>query len=420
MNNKYNTLLQYILDNSINEYHKETVNGLFRSILEPIAENNKLDACVLLRIFDLEEKESLLKRLSFSGSYIYSYNDLSEKINSVNIEKTKIWGDTEFIVVIGPRYSAALLWDYSLSERKNYTPVCLLYNSKYITDIAKKILDNSSKDIKDILLKYLPDRRENSLLNKSVHLIADKLNSKNEEIIFSELEKINILKNDDRLETASIVAEKAKFIAHEIKNNLSVINLYSKISQKRLESVKAPEEILNSMNSAINNIVTASESISSHINDLRCLSSVYKTDISIKELIYSTAMQCAEKARKSGVEIDINDFSDVILNTDKVKLQCAVMNIIYNAIEACSDECRITIDCIEQDKEVKILIKNNGVKIPDEIKTKIFESEFTTKEKGNGLGLAICRKQLQLAGGNINLVNSDEKETVFEIIIPVM
>ena len=77
---------------------------------------------------------------------------------------------------------------------------------------------------------------------------------KNEEIIFSESEKKHLVPADDSIKTAEIVADKAKFIAHEIKNNLSIINLYSKITEKRIDSVSADEEVINSINNALKNI----------------------------------------------------------------------------------------------------------------------------------------------------------------------
>lgn len=417
MKNNYNTLLKYILDNSNKEYQKETVNGLFRSILEPVTTNSKFEACILFRLFDINGKESLIKRLAFSGASLYSFSDILNDLKIENIEKQNIWNNTEFVIINGSRYSVAMIWDYSLSSIKDAAPVCLIYNSKVILDILKCIEINTLKDIKDDIFRFIPDRRENSILNKSINLLADNLNEKNEEILFSEIEKKQILKNDDRLETATIVAEKAKFIAHEIKNNLSIINLYSKISQKRLENITADEEIMTSLSNALNNITNASENISNHINDLRCLSAPYKTNESMKQLIYSTVMQCSEKAKSSTVDIEVNDFEDVSINIDKTKFQCALMNIIFNGIEACTSGCKIKVDCISDSDNVRVIVSNNGDKIPEELQDKIFESEFTTKEKGNGLGLAICKKQLELTDGTINLVSSDENETVFEILI---
>ena len=418
--NNYNTLYQYIYDNSFKEYRKETINGLFRAILEPVIENQKFEACILFRLNDLTDKETIIKRLSFSGASLYSYCSSLEKYGYCNIEKNNIWKNTEFVIVLGSRYSAAMLWDYSQAQTPETTPLCILYNSRTIQDIIKKIIDNSLIDKRDEYLKYMPDRRENTLLNKSIKSIVNILDLKNEEIIFSEIEKKQILKSDDTVETARIVAEKAKFIAHEIKNNLSIINLYSKISQKKTDNLTAIiEEEKKSIKESLNNINTASENISSLINDLRCLSTPYITEINIKSFIYSTVIQCDEKAKKAGVNISIDDFNDIIVRTDKTKLSCALINIIFNAIEACKAGDSVIISLLEEKNEVSIYIKNTGAKIPEEIQNKVFDIDFTTKEKGNGLGLAICRKQLELVNGNIKFIHSNEKETLFEIVLPL-
>ena len=128
---------------------------------------------------------------------------------------------------------------------------------------------------------------------------------------------------------------------------------------------------------------------------------------------------CQEKADKASVSINIVKFDDCIISSDKTKLQCAITNLIFNAIEACNENAAISIDCFVEPKEVRVFVKNNGPKIPLEIQNKIFQSDFTTKEKGNGLGLAICKQQMQMLGGDINLVHSNDVETLFEIVLPV-
>ena len=54
-----------------------------------------------------------------------------------------------------------------------------------------------------------------------------------------------------------------------------------------------------------------------------------------------------------------------------------------------------------------------------ELQNKIFDANFTTKETGNGLGLAICKKEMKLINGDIELEYSDENETSFNIILPI-
>ncbi|MBQ9246281.1 HAMP domain-containing histidine kinase [bacterium] len=415
MRNKYNTLSKYIFENSEREYRKESIDALFRSILEPIVSNQKIEACVLLRLNEINSFDSLIKRLNFSGAKIIGYSDVFEK----NYSNENLWGTTEFVVVLSQRYSAALIWDYSSSSVSNLSNICLLFNSKIISDIAKNILSNSTYDFKDLLIKYNPDRRENMSLNYAVNSISLLLNEKNEELVFSEKEKTSLMTSDDTYQTAQIVAEKAKYIAHEIKNNLSIINLYSKITEKRLENINMDKDVSDSVYNAIKNVTTASENISSLINDLRCLSAPYITEINLNEFIDNTIMLCTEKANNSKVKINTEQPEDIIIHTDKIKLQCALTNIIFNAIEACQPNDKVSISVNKNTSDVEIYIKNNGDIIPENLREKIFEVDFTTKKTGNGLGLAICKKQMQLLNGDIQLISSSEEETIFKIILPL-
>lgn len=417
MKKLFNTLQKYVLENSVKDYAKETVNGLFRSIIEPVCSNQKFEALVLLKLNDLEEKDSVLKRLNFSNAKIVSYSSTLYELNINNSSLNDMWGNTEFVVVIGSRYSAVLIWDYSLGEENGKTPVCLLYNSKIITEISKCICENSEYDFKDFLSKYTPDRRENSVLNKAVNNIALSLNDKNEELKLKEAEGNSLNDCDETLKTAQVVSEKAKFIAHEIKNNLSIINLYSTIIKKRLEKISLDDEVRQSCDNAVGNLENSSERISCLINDLRCLSGLYVTEFNLKDVILNIVSQCEKKANNAGVKIICNSVSDVVVNSDKAKIECSLMNIIFNAVEAIRSEGKITVNTKDDNDYVSVFISNDGEKIPPDKFEKIFEQDYTTKKSGNGVGLSFCRKQLRLAGGDILLVKSDESETVFEIKI---
>ena len=420
MKNNYNTLLKYIFNDSVNiEYRKETIDGLFRAILEPVISNQKFEACILLKLNSIQDKQSVLKRLSFTGANIFSYSDSLKDFGFENVQKNDIWTNTEFIVILGQRYSAVLLWDYNSANKTDNASVAFMFNSKVISDIAKTISDNSSVDLKEYIQKYVSERRENSLMNRALQNISTILNEKNEEILFSEQEKKHLVSADDTLKTAEIVSEKSRFIAHEIKNCLSIINLYSKIIEKRLPSITAEDEVFSSINNSLKNIVNASENVSSLISDLRCLSTPYIQEVNIKNLILNAVGMCQEKGDKVGVLFSISDIGDYIVSTDKTKVQCALTNLIFNAVEASSSGCKICIDCLLEENKLKIFVKNNGEKITQDIHDKIFQADFTTKEKGNGLGLAICKQQMQMLGGNISLVHSNDVETIFEIILPI-
>lgn len=419
MKNRYNTIQTYILDNSVRDYTKETVNGLFRAILEPVISDQKFEALLLFRIKDLTDKKSYIQRLCFSNVKMFSFNESLNEFNIYNSEIQDIWKDTEFLIVLGHRYSAALIWDYSLSGIEGRTPVCLLYNSKYTNEIAKTILQNSNDDFKEEILSFTPDRRENTLLNKSVQNICDLLDEKEEEFLFSVAQNNSPIDNSEELKTAQAITEKAKFVAHEIKNNLSIINLYSKIIDKRLQGTKLDNEVQSSIETAIKNIEKASASMSYLISDLRSFAPPYLTQVKLKEVITSVTDLCKIKAEEKECNLTTKNLIDTTITTDEAKLKCAIMNVIFNAIEACNNSCEINISCISDKNGIKILIENNGEEIPQEIQNKIFDDEFTTKEKGNGIGLSACKNQLKEINCDLSLVSSDKEKTIFEISISI-
>ncbi len=416
MKKGYNLLKQFIYENSEKQYHEKTVTGLFRAIMTPVIQNQQAKSLILLRLRDLTGKDSVIKRLMFSGADIYSYNGVIEGIE--NKAKEEIWGNSEFAVVLSQRYSALLLWDYDTGDMAGYGEVCLLYNSSKINEALKIIIDNTNDNLKEKTVNYSIDRRENKLLNSSISAIAQILDELNDEQMKSEAEKSNLEGlGDETIKTAKIVEEKAKFTAHEIKNNLSIVNLYTRIIEKRLEGINFDEETGNSVNTAIGNVKKASENMSQLINDLRCMSAPNLIETDLKQVIEHSIGMCREKAENAGIIIKEGEIPQINVNADKTHIECAVTNIIFNAIDACQKGCEINISAQTNEGGAKIYISNNGEKIPDNVIEKIFNLDFTTKETGSGAGLYICRSQLRRTGSDIELIYSTERETLFVITI---
>ena len=90
-------------------------------------------------------------------------------------------------------------------------------------------------------------------------------------------------------------------------------------------------------------------------------------------------------------------------------------NLLANAVEACStnNKCRIEINEEHMDGMIMISIKDNGEGIPEEMQTKIFTPNFTTKTSGTGLGLAMCKSIVEQAKGKYCLKRKKAKELHF-------
>jgi two-component system C4-dicarboxylate transport sensor histidine kinase DctB len=107
---------------------------------------------------------------------------------------------------------------------------------------------------------------------------------------------------------------------------------------------------------------------------------------------------------------------------DRGALQQAVLNLVFNAIEAIDAEVerRITVSTCSAGDAIEIVVADTGYGIPEKLHDKLFEPAFTTKPQGSGLGLVIARDIITQHGGSIELLESKPgKGSRFCITLPV-
>lgn len=395
--------------------NKQTVKGLFRFALEPLLEAQSQKALVLIRTFETTEIEGVLKRLEFTNAEVYSFDNVTK---GENLQREDIWEQTEFLVVLSPRYSVVLLWDYSTESVKNTSCLYYLLNSRDVNKVISIINSNSKIDLMRYTQEYTPERRENELLNKAVHKFIDYADSFVEEANLSRAENAIIGENDDITQKYEYIASKTKTISHDIRNHLSVIDLYTKIIEKRLEIV-SNKELQDSLTNAVASINKSKDAITHLLNDMRSIQGVNLQTHSFSNILESVVNMAQAKASEHNIQIEVsNPFSGEIL-ADENKFLNVLINLIYNAIDAIGNDGCIKLNVYETSENMlAIQVCDSGSGIDDEIKTKIFEEGFTSKNTGTGLGLYISKEAMKEQYGDLNLVSSRKGETIFEITIP--
>lgn len=409
--------LIYIQENKL--CNEQTVKGLFRSIVEPILDKN-VEALVLCR---LEEKsktdfKGILQRLEYSSTKIYDFSDtpISDKVE--NILKEKIWEKTEFIYILAERFGAVLIFDYEESDIPGFAQVYTLYNSKNLSDSFDIITANAIIDLNEYQEKFHPDRRDNDILNDSIRKIIENLNETNQEMLISQMEKEEPEDNADLMARLDFISSKSSYVSHEIRNQLSICNLYSSVIQKQLsKAVFEEEEVKSSVNNAIEYIQKSLKIAGNLLLDLKSLRSSELKEYDLKELIES-ALELG-RAYANGKDIELrNEISQTAgILVDEDKFLTVLINLIKNAVESIENQGEIFIKAEVEDENVKIMVSNNGKPISEELQEKIYEEGFTTKSTGTGLGLAICKKTLEEQFAQLRLIKSDEVSTDFEITV---
>lgn len=216
---------------------------------------------------------------------------------------------------------------------------------------------------------------------------------------------------------SELVYQQSRCIAHEIRNHLSICELYSEIIKKHLdkEGIENP-----SIDNALNCIKKSLKIMNNSLLDLKSLNNLKQTDYDLRVIleqgIEMSKVYIHDKDIK--IETEINESAYVYI--DENKFLACIVNIIKNAIEAIDNKGKIKISLDINDNFASIKFSNNGTPISKEKQEEIFKEGFTTKETGSGLGLHICVNNLKAQNAELKLIKSNKKETEFEIILPIV
>ena len=395
--------------------NKQTIKGLFRFALEPILEAQSQKAVVLIRLFDTKELDGVLKRLEFTNAEVYSFDDVT---SGENLTRDDIWGQTEFLVLLSPRYSACVLWDYSTENVKDTSCVYQLLNSKDVNEVVRIISENSKIDLMRYTQEYTPERRSNELLNKAVHKFIDFADSFVEEAALNRAEAGLLGESDDIAKKYEYISTKAKVLSHDIKNHLSVIDLYSKIMEKRLEHV-SNKELQDSMLNAVASIKKSKDAIAALLSELRSIRSVKLETLNYSKVLQNAIDLVHARAMETNTKFEVSGGYTGNILADENKFLNVLINLFYNAIDAVKENGIIRINAEETvDNMLKIYISDNGCGMDEASAKRVFEEGFTSKPAGSGLGLYISKEAMKEQYGDLNLKASGRNGTTFEVIVP--
>ena len=105
------------------------------------------------------------------------------------------------------------------------------------------------------------------------------------------------------------------------------------------------------------------------------------------------------------------------LDADADQLRQVLVNLLTNSIQAMSGAGEIWIEAGREGDATTLRVRDNGPGVPVEVRSRVFEALFTTKAKGSGLGLALCRRIVESHGGSI-VVEPSSVGASFLVTIP--
>src|SRR5262249_45482220 len=104
-------------------------------------------------------------------------------------------------------------------------------------------------------------------------------------------------------------------------------------------------------------------------------------------------------------------------HVDAAKVHQIILNLLRNAIEAVTPGGHVSVELAADAERLHIRVQDDGPGIPEDVRPRIYEPFFSTKEGGTGLGMSIVHSLVSLHGGTIDLVTGPTG-TRFEIRLP--
>ena len=277
-------------------------------------------------------------------------------------------------------------------------------------------------------------------ITRSFSIISDKmkevnLGRMNEEIVWNRNDEIgDLVKEYNKMvakleESAEALAkteregawrEMARQVAHEIKNPLTPMKLSIQYLQKSINSNHPNVKELSA--NVASTLVEQIDHLSKIAADFSQFANISYTNM--EEFDVHEILRSLQELYRSDENIEFNwkpIAIRLIVNADKTQMNRLFTNLFANAVEACEGrQCKIEVNEQLIEGKARISIKDNGEGIPEEMQSRIFIPNFTTKSSGTGLGLAMCKGIVEQVKGKIWFETKKGSGTIFHVELPLV
>ncbi len=209
-------------------------------------------------------------------------------------------------------------------------------------------------------------------------------------------------------------------VSHEFKTPLSAIEGYATLLRNKPNDAQKVAEYAES-------IILNSKRLTKMTGNILLLSNLDNSNIHLDKKTYSISEQIREiillfesEWTTKNIDLDI-DLVEIKLKADEGLLSHVWQNLFSNAVKFCNTNGEIKLSLKKESDKMKFTISNTGAYINpqdlDRVFEKFYQSDVSRASKGNGLGLSIVKKVIDLHGGTINVLSDQNSVTTFTVTI---
>jgi len=221
-------------------------------------------------------------------------------------------------------------------------------------------------------------------------------------------EKTKELRDAERL---VIIGETTLMVGHDLRNPLQVLKGLSYGLKKKHADKPEAMEIFEKIDKSI-------FYMDKIVSDLQAFGKKKDPDARLYPLRGLVNNALTQIEVPGDVEMVMEFPEDFMVAVDWYMIQRLFINLLLNAVQAMPDGGKLSVNAYRRDDDNVIVIEDTGIGIPEESLENLFKPLYTTKAKGTGLGLAVCKKIVDAHDGTINVESTVGKGTIFTITLP--
>lgn len=364
-----------------------------------------IDTEILNKLSNTAEHRYVVKKVINSQSFQSSYSYITDRrfknlaiLNIPYLERDDFLERelNELLVRLGYAYLAMIIAAIVLA----------FIISQYITRSLKTISDKMN----EIRLEKRNTKIEVESSSEEIGALVNAYNS-----MIDELEASAVKLATSEREQAW--REMAKQVAHEIKNPLTPMRLSVQSFQRKFDpnDKNIQQKVTEYSNTLIQQIDTMS-SIASAFSNFAKMPAQQNEELNVVHVVKLAIDIFNENYIHFKAESE-----ELIAKLDRTQLIRVVTNLVKNGIQAMPkdvEQPQIDVNVFSEDGWIKITVKDNGMGISEETRSRIFEPKFTTKTSGMGLGLAMVKNIVETYNGSITFTSEFGKGTTFIVAFP--
>jgi two-component system NtrC family sensor kinase len=221
-------------------------------------------------------------------------------------------------------------------------------------------------------------------------------------------------------EKLTSLGQMAASVAHEVNNPLSGVLVYTRLLAKKIDSGTFSKQEALGYLSKMDSEVSRSSRIIRNLLDFARQSEPVLRAVDVNQVIHQALSLVGHQAELQNIEV-VRELSPSLpkVMADFDQLRQVFINLTLNAVQAMPNGGRLTLYTSQVDDRVRIDFADTGCGIPEENLRKLFTPFFTTKERGQGvgLGLAVAHGIIQRHQGRIGVQSEVGKGTTFTICL---